>query len=175
MKSKHEIFGLFTKRVSARSSLHRRTPPPVRRVRNDVHSRDVTLQIFVLETSSKGPNPFAWSLLLRQVPWGSSDVHQGSLNGHWWQIVASKMSPEKHCPPVWVSAVTGDVSVTGLWYRPPVWLIPDQWWLSLVLLSCYTKVYQDLKNKKMNKGSEPSQNKRKGKEVKTSFSSVSHS
>ena len=153
-------------RDSACSSLHRQTPPPVRRVRNDVHSRDVTLQIFVLETSSKGPNPFAWSLLLRQVPWGSSDVHQGSLNGHWWQIVASTMSLEEHCPPVWVSAVTGDVSVTGLWYRPPVWLIPDQWWLSLVLLSCYTKVYQDLKNKKWIREVNPPRTKERRKKWK---------
>ena len=136
---------LFTKRVSARSSLHRRTPPPVRRVRNDVHSRDVTLQILVLETSSKGPNPFAWSVLhppgCMKVQWRPPGIMP--LNGHWWQIVASKMSPKKHCPPVWVSAVTGDVSVIGLWYRPPVWLIPDQCWRSLVLMSCYSKVYQD--------------------------------
>ena len=48
-----ESTSLLTKHVSARSSLHRRTPPPVRRVRNDVHSRDVTLQSLFLKLPRK--------------------------------------------------------------------------------------------------------------------------
>ena len=48
-----ESTSLLTKRVSASSSLHRRTPPPVRQVRNDVNSRDVTLLKFQVKSSSK--------------------------------------------------------------------------------------------------------------------------
>ena len=97
-----ESTSLLTKRVSARSSLHRRTPPPVRRVRNDVNSRDVTLLKFQVKSSTRGSGWFAWSMLNlpgpEKVQWRPPGITPLMRCGHRWQYVTSKDESFKALP-----------------------------------------------------------------------------